>query len=365
MKIGILTYHRAHNYGAVLQCYALKQYLQSLGHTTIVVDYKPSYFHYGLFVWYKWLSLNPFKLIKKIRTQCQTFPISKKRYDAFDKFIEDYLSPKYVNLNNEQDGFDAFVLGSDQIWRKNGDSFDPVFWGDFKAAKHTKLISYAASMGRANLSVAEQQQVSKWLKHFSSILVREDSLKALLSPLSEKEVEVVVDPTLLLPSQEWNRIAIKPKYNRSYVLVYQVIENPATLAIAKEAAKRIDADIIEIASKVSKTHSDHQIIYDASPREFLGWVSAASIVVTTSFHGTAFSIIFSKPFVCIKQNKPSDLRISSILTSFNLKERFVDANNWSWKQKYLENPIPFEASIEFSKEQIKILLNNENDLLNL
>lgn len=357
MKIGILTYHRAHNYGAVLQCYALKQYLQSLGHTTIVVDYKPSYFHYGLFVWYKWLSLNPLKLIMKIKAQRRTFAISKKRYNAFEKFIEDYLLPKYVNLNKEQKGFDAFIFGSDQIWRKNGNSFDPIFWGEFKAANHAKLISYAASMGRASLSVAEQQQVSKWLERFSSILVREDSLKALLSPLTEKDVEVVVDPTLLLPSQEWNRIAIKPKYNRPYVLVYQVIENPATLAIAKEAAKRIGADIIEIASKVINKQSDHRILYDVSPCEFLGWVSAASMVITTSFHGTAFSIIYSKPFVSIKQNLPSDLRISSILKSFDLSERFVDCNTLEWRNEYFRKPNPKCLSIEFSKVQLKLALS--------
>lgn len=357
MKIGILTYHRAHNYGAVLQCYALKQYLQILGHTTIVVDYKPSYFHYGLFVWYKWTSLNPIKMIRKIMTQFHIFKTSQKRYAAFNEFIENFISPKYVNLNKDQNEFDTFILGSDQIWRKNQDSFDPVYWGDFKAAKHAILISYAASMGRASLCVAEQQQVSKWLKRFSSILVREDSLKALLIPLTEKNVEVVVDPTLLLPTQEWNRIAIKPKYNRPYVLIYQVIENPATLAIAKEAAKRIDADIIEIASKVANVQSDHQIIFDASPREFIGWFSEASMVVTTSFHGTAFSLIYQKPFVSIKQNLPSDLRISSILYSFDLSERFVDCNKWEWKDVYFDKPNPKCLSIDFSKEQLKLALS--------
>lgn len=353
MKIEILTYHRAHNYGAVLQCYALKSYLNSLGHSTIVVDYKPSYFHYGLFVWYKWLSINPFKMIKKIKKQCHTFHISKKRYEAFDHFINDYIAPQKVNLNKEHNDIDIFVFGSDQIWRKNGESFDPIFWGDFCAAKHAKLISYAASMGRSSLSDAEQYQVSSWLKNFSLILVRENSLKDLLAPLTKMKVEVVVDPTLLLSQQQWDKIAVKPKHKRPYVLVYQVIEHPSALAIAKEAAKELGADIIEIASKVKSIKNEHQMIFDASPCEFLGWISSASFVVTTSFHGTAFSIIYRRPFLSIKQHKSSDLRISSILENFNLLDRFVDSNNWTWTHKYLESPNPWTKFIDNSKEQLK------------
>lgn len=357
MKIGILTYHRAHNYGAVLQCYALKSYLNSLGHSTIVVDYKPSYFHYGLFVWYKWLSINPFKMIKKIKKQCHTFHISKKRYEAFDHFINDYIAPQKVNLNKEHNDIDIFVFGSDQIWRKNGESFDPIFWGDFSAAKQAKLISYAASMGRSSLSDAEQYQVSNWLKNFSLILVRENSLKDLLAPLTKMKVEVVVDPTLLLSQQQWDMIAVKPKHKRPYVLVYQVIEHPSAIAIAKEAAKELGADIIEIASKVKSIKKEHQMIFDASPCEFLGWISSASFVVTTSFHGTAFSIIYKKPFISIKQHLPSDLRISSILESFDLQVRLVDCNKLSWKNEYLGKVNPKCLSIDFSKEQLKLALS--------
>lgn len=356
MKIGILTYHRAHNYGAVLQCYALKSYLNSLGHSTIVVDYKPSYFHYGLFVWYKWLSINPFKMIKKIETQFHTFHISKKRYEAFDHFINDYIAPQKVNLNKEHNDIDIFVFGSDQIWRKNGESFDPIFWGDFCAAKHAKLISYAASMGRSSLSDTEQHQVRSWLKNFSSIMVRENSLKDLLAPLTEKNVEVVADPTLLLSQQEWDKIAVKPKHKRPYVLVYQVIEHPSAIEIAKEAAKELDADIIEIASKVKSIKNEHQMIFDASPCEFLGWISSASFVVTTSFHGTAFSIIYKKPFVSIKQNLPSDLRISSILESFDLQERLVDCITWLWKNDYLESPQPLGDCMERSKSLLYTIM---------
>lgn len=353
MKIGILTFHRAHNYGAVLQCYALKSYLNSLGHSTIVVDYKPSYFHYGLFVWYKWISLNPFKMKKKIKTQFHTFHISKKRYKAFNHFINDYIAPQKVNLNNENNDIDLIILGSDQIWRKNGESFDPIFWGDFSAAKHAKLISYAASMGRSSLSDAEQYQVRSWLKNFSSIMVRENSLKDLLAPLTEKNVEVVADPTLLLSQQEWDKIAVKPKHKRPYVLVYQVIEHPSAIEIAKEAAKELDADIIEIASIVTDVPVNHCVVYDASPCEFLGWMASASLVVTTSFHGTAFSIIYRRPFLSIKQQKSSDLRISSILDNFNLLDRFVDSNNWTWTYKYLESPNPVTKFIDNSKEQLQ------------
>lgn len=357
MRIGIFTYHRAHNYGAVLQCYALQTYLRTLGHDVFVVDYKPSYFNYGLFVWYKWISANPVKLFHKIRHQLKTFGLQHKRYVGFNNFIENFISPYDLDLQNTNSGVDCFIFGSDQIWRKNGDVFDPVFFGDFKAAKNAKLISYAASMGLDALTKDEGKQIAEWLSHFDSLMVRETSLQSLLSPLTEKNINVVVDPTLLLSSNEWDKIAQRPPINKPYVLVYQVIDNPATLQIAQKAAKSTNAEVIVLASKVDSKEANYKIIYDATPQEFIGWIANATMVVTTSFHGTAFSIIYRRPFISVKQNRPSDLRISSILEAFELRERFLDCNNWKWSQSYLEEPSPIYDTIEQSKHLLDLVLS--------
>lgn len=360
MKIGILTYHRAHNYGAVLQSYALKIYLEQIGHNVTVVDYCPNYFNYGLFVWYKWFSLNPVKFFRKIRFQVKTFALQKRRYNAFSWFIDKYITPEQVNLNTENTNFDCFVFGSDQIWRENGDKFDPIYWGDFKAAKNTKLVSYAASMGISSLTDVEKQKIRNWLQHFSNIWVRENSLKKLLSPLVDKKVDVVVDPTFLLSKDAWSSIAVSPKRKRPYVLVYQVIENSAAMAVAKVAAEELDADIVEIASKIDSRKVSHEVVYDASPNEFVGWVENAAMVITTSFHGTAFSVIYRKPFVSIKQNCPSDLRIETLLESCGLIDRFIDCNAWAWMPEYKDTPVPIFDSVDFSKKLLNSIFYNED-----
>lgn len=355
MKIGILTYHCAHNYGAVLQCYALQSYLRSLGHEVFVVDYKPSYFHYGLFVWYKWLSANPVKLINKLLFQTKTFFVQLKRFAAFEEFIKKYIAPQSMDFASNESDIDCFIFGSDQIWRQNGESFDPIFWGDFNAAKGAKLVSYAASMGKNSLTIRQQNQIQKWLERFDSIAVRESSLKDLLSPLIKKDIQIVVDPTLLLCSNDWDRIAKCPNYSKPYILIYQVIENPVTLRLANEAAKELNAEIIELAAKIDDRKSNHKMVYDASPNEFIGWIAHASFVVTTSFHGTAFSLIYQRPFISIKQHRLSDLRIQSILETFALPERFVDCENGNWKKSYVERPKIDFSAVKYSIQYLESL----------
>lgn len=355
MKIGILTFHCAHNYGAVLQCYALQEYLKSLEHDVCVIDYRPSYLKYGLFIWYNWLSLNPVKCVKKIIKQLRSFYLQYKRYKAFERFIHDRLNVKPIKIQSVQDDIDCFVFGSDQIWRKNNNRFDPIYFGEFKAAQGHKLISYAASMGLNELSEIEKGKISKWLKSFSIITVRETLLKQLLSPLTDKNIEVVADPTFLLSQQEWMKIAKTPDTDKPYVLIYQVISNPLANEIAQIAAKELKAEVIEIASKVNDIQRNHRVVYTASPEEFLGWIMNAHFIVSTSFHGTAFSIIFNKAFVSIKQNKPSDLRIESILNQYQLIDRFIDINKWKWEEQLLLPSVKFESGniVEVSQNFLK------------
>lgn len=357
MRIGILTYHCAHNYGAVLQCYALQEYLKSLGHEVCAVDYRPTYLKYGLFIWYNWLSLNPIKCVKKILRQLRSFKLQYKRFNAFERFIHRRLNVKSINLQSVHNDIDCFIFGSDQIWRKNNNQFDPIYFGEFKAAQGHKLISYAASMGLDKLSETEKGQISKWLKNFSTITVREISLKQLLSPLTDKKIEVVADPTFLLSQQEWGKIAKAPNTSKPYVLIYQVISNPLADEIAQTAARKLNAEIIEIASKIDNRPNTHHTVCTASPEEFLGWIMNARFVVTTSFHGTAFSVIFNKAFVSIKQNKPSDLRIESLLNQFQLINRFIDVNNMYLGKQFLPiKKFKSEHFIDFSQEHLKYSL---------
>lgn len=353
MKTGILTYHCAHNYGAVLQCYALQEYLKSLGHEVYVINYRPRYLKYGPFIWYNWFSLNPIKCSAKIVFQLHTLSIQIKRFKAFKHFINKYLNISKLNLQKEQKEIKCFIFGSDQIWRKTKGKFDSIYFGNFIAAKNCKLISYAASMGLNQLTEEDKKTISQWLNTFNTITVREISLKKILTPILNKNVEVTIDPTFLLNSNEWDKIANIPQHKKPYILIYQVIENKETYKIAQIVAEKLNAEIIEMASNIKKTSTNYHMIYTASPEEFLGWIKNAKFVVTTSFHGTAFSIIYKKAFISIKQNKASDLRIDSLLSCYNLKQRFISASN-EWNTEFIKTPdIPDNKLIDNSKQLLK------------
>lgn len=350
MKIGILTFHCAHNYGAVLQCYALQEFLKGIGNNVCVVNYRPRYLKENIFSWYKWFSLSPVKMIKKITWQKKTFKYQWKKEKAFNYFVKKYLNVENIDLASPKNDIECFVFGSDQIWRKSRNLFDPIYFGSFKGSNGKKLVSYAASMGVTSLSEEDGCKVANWLTHFDKISVRETSLRDILLQITPEDIKVVVDPTFLLDVNTWERIAKAPKICNQYLLIYQVIFNPATYTVANTIAKDLGLEIVEISSDFTLKKANHCIVYDASPQDFLGWILNADFVVTTSFHGTAFSLIYNRPFVSIKQNLPSDVRIESILSLCGQSDRFIKCNDIKLKPASMGKPNVDFAFVSPSKE---------------
>ncbi len=325
MKIGILTFHCAHNYGAVLQCYALQEVLKSLGHNVKVIDYRPTY----LVNCYKTLKLtvsrHPRWLLKHTVKEFLKFSREKRRHQAFSRFIESRL-----DLSPRSDGkffvsnMDAYIFGSDQIWSPAiTRGFDDIYWGKLPFNKgNKKYITYAASLGKESLTEEEKECVSENLKNFDAVSVRESSLKNLLAPLTDKKVEQVLDPTLLAPCAVWDKLDDKIEEGK-YVLVYQVRQDPNTMAIARHIAQQINAKIVILEAYVNwRNESERKSC--ASPEDFVAYIKHASCVVTTSFHGTAFSVIFNKPFYCLKFSDSTDARSKSLLRSLHLENRMID-----------------------------------------
>ena len=318
MKVGILTFHCAHNYGAVLQAYALQEHLKSRGLEVHVIDYQPSI----LSSFYKPFDIRDFRSLKTLLSRILLFPSAWKRYQNFNRFIHRKLSLETIDMDNEESNYDAFIYGSDQIWNpKILKNFDAIYFAGFKAAKGKLNITYAASMGKFTLDETEKIYYQEALKRFHAISVRENSLKHALSSLTEKPIKVVLDPTFLLSQTQWNQIAIDPQIKIPYVLIYQVEKNEQVYKIAYSLAQQIKGKVIELKSKLSLLHqSEFQC---ASPEEFVGYFKHASYVVTTSFHGTAFSIIFNRPFYTVMINKNIDTRSSALLNSLSLSERLI------------------------------------------
>ncbi len=331
MKIGILTFHCAHNYGAVLQCYALQETLKQMGHDVEVIDYRPEYLlaPYRRFDVHRFISRNPLKMAKKCVTEIVLANKRIIRYDSFNRFIT-----KELRLSEKTEGksipqkYDVYVMGSDQIWNpKITNGFDPVYFGDFGFPKdNKKYVAYAASMGATSLEDDAKAFYMKALKSFDSVSVREIQLAALLQPLTDKKVEIVLDPTLLVDRNLWSGITKTHRIKEKYVLVYQVRYDSNTLRIAYDIAKEIGAVVVEITAFFNPRLKKNRL-QCASPEEFIGWIGNASCVVTTSFHGTAFSVIFNKPFYCIALGDNGDSRSASLLKNIGLEDRMINKND--------------------------------------
>ena len=324
MKVGILTFHCANNYGAVLQCYALQEYLSSLGHEAYVIDYRPGYVvrRYKVFSRRNWIVRDFKKTIKKLLSEPYLCIVRYKRNKRLESFIKNRYN--LYPYSADKSVFDAIVLGSDQIWNPNltGKSFDEVFFGnDF----HCKKISYAASNRTESLSPAEEAFYIKHLAELDSIGVREKTLQALLQPLTTKKVHLNVDPTLLSDKSWTNKLNLTKPLDDEYIMLYEVTRHQKNRCLAMEYANRNKYSFVELtgALALSVRHTKY-LDQTASPEKFLSYLKYAKCVFTTSFHGTALSILFEKEFFYIRQYTSSDLRIESLLGILGLKERILD-----------------------------------------
>lgn len=322
MKVGILTFHCAHNYGAVLQCYALQETLKGMGHEVEVIDYRPEFLLSPYEVWNirRYGSDNSF--LKRLMLECLTLSRWIVRHKAFDLFIQTRLC-----LTKEKtipSSFDAYIIGSDQVWNPRiTKGFHLPYFGYFEFQKGSKkYIAYAASMEASSLSQEAKDFYAKALDNFDAISVREKSLADLLQPLTPKKVETVLDPTLLANTGIWESIVKRPLLNGKYVLVYQVGRDKNTQRIAHHIANQIEAKVIEITSLVNWRYKKN-VYQCCSLEEFLGWIKYACCVVTTSFHGTAFSVIFKRPFYCLKLGR-GDTRVASLLQELGLADRMIE-----------------------------------------
>lgn len=324
MKIGMLTFHCAHNYGAVLQCYALQEMLKGMGHTVEIIDYRPYYLRvpYDVINLHRIQSRNPLRLVKRAISETLSLPQRIIRHRKFDSFIKHYLNlSKSAGISSD---YDVYVMGSDQIWNpKITNGFDGVYFGYLPFPKvKKKYIAYAASMETEQLDSAEEDYLRKSLKNFDAISVRETQLATLLQPLTDKKVSVVLDPTLLADSSVWNIFFGQKPLNRKYVLVYQVRVDKNTLRIARHIASQLDAEVVAISSYPT-CRKCCNLYQTESPQDFVNWIKHASCVVTTSFHGTAFSIILNRPFYSLALGT-GDTRSASLLKLVGLEDRLID-----------------------------------------
>lgn len=354
MKVGIFTYHSAHNYGAVLQAYALQEYLLSQGHDVYIVDYRPKYFNiiYSRFYWRRWVRKNIYKgFLENI------FLYSRiKHFRVFEQFIQKYFRLYPFGLLQENTDIETFIFGSDQIWNSiiHEGQLDTIYLGQFPAAHTRRLVSYAASIGRATLPSDEITIFNQTLSSFYAIGVRENSAKELISNFLNKEVVTVLDPTLLADRSIFDRIAVKPKNRKPYILIYQVCYNENLLRMAQHIANEMGVKIIELSNPGKMPKKG--LIQTASPEEFVGYFKYATGIVTSSFHATVFSVLYHKSFYTMKLNNFRDARLISLLELLGLSSQLVEQ-----KATPSFSPIDFE---EVDKKLHRLQKSSRDFLLN-
>lgn len=330
-KIGILTFHNAHNYGAVLQAYALKTKLNRMGYEASVLNYRNKYiaktYRKVLHIDFWKRDILPSrwgKVIREIRDVFYGLPEWQRQWKVFEEFIAGKLldgDSKQLSLE-EVAGRDCavYVLGSDQIWaRELTHGMDPAYFGQFAPEK--EKISYAASVPNGSIPENEKPYFKEYLQSLSHISVREEKLAEAIRELTGREVETVIDPTLLLEREDYQSLLYeKPLKQGDYVFAYFVVENEALSRCAKKVAELMNCELVELHYKKTPQIRGKNMVFDAGPSEFLTYIRDAKMVVTNSFHGTVFSILFQKKFYSVyKENG----RIENLLGFLGLSDRHI------------------------------------------
>lgn len=374
MKIGIITIHKINNYGSVFQAFALQDTCEKLGYKTEIIDYLfPNEFQSSIGV--KSASIKVRRKDKFIKYLYALELI--KQHKGIASFVERYqhLSPKEylspTDLAANAPNYDIYLTGSDQLWNPNYCSGDPSFFLEFAPADK-KRVAYAASFGVSSVGKEYADKFSTYLKKYSAIGVRENSGVKLVEELTErKDTEVVLDPTLLLNKNEWSKIAVpqrlvKEKYILCYYLNYSFDSFPYVDKLAKHIQQITGYKLVKVARPPKKFYEANTYhVVGASPEEFLALVRDAELVLTTSFHGTAFAVNFEKPlFSVVASRKSGDSRQISLLNNVGLSDRVLEMgesfpNLESLSCDYTEPAQKLENLRNHSIHFLKTALENE------
>lgn len=327
MKIGILTFHRAENFGAVLQCYALQSFLESQGFEVKVIDYRCKAIeqtYYFLNIKSLFSRFNIFASILNYMNQIYQWKDRLHRKRGYENFRKKFLHLTDPMNEIEKDlGFDVYITGSDQVWNTQLlHGLDKMYFLDFPQSEGTKRISYAVSSEQNAINELRKYEnyLRRALNNFTSISVRESAFAYELKKYTSKNIHVCLDPTFLIAREDYIKLAIRPKYN-NYILVYHMAEIPEGSKLAEKIARKNGAKIVEIHARFANRKDKSRHIQNVGPLELLGYIAYANMVITTSFHGLALSLILEKNFYVM--SKSGNLRLRNICSELGLSNRII------------------------------------------
>lgn len=361
-KVGICTLYTGYNYGSALQAYSLKRYVESLGFYCDIIklsgsiikgrDFRIKKAFITLFRMFLY-SNNKINVIKSFSLNNKN-KINNLTIQFFDKFYDEKIIPIFISYKKlkrkaKTNLYSYFICGSDQIWNSTAFYVDPFYYLNF--SPNNKKIAYAPSFGRDYVPDYNKKVISNFLLKIPNLSVREDSGKRIINEIIAKDATVCIDPTFLTGKDDWvNNFNLKE--NRiKYILVY-FLNEPSEKAsnFIEKLSSSSNLNIIYIGSGIKNDNY-------SGPIEFLEYVYNASYIITDSFHGVAFSIIFQKDFWVFERKYKTEnqsTRIINILHKLDLDIRFdSDDININEKINYKNVNFLLNREIENSKKYLK------------
>lgn len=327
MKVGILTFHRAKNYGAVLQAYALQSILKKFGIDAYIIDRYSGHESLSRKIYF---SIHPTHIFQKFIWLC------------FIQFSKTYLLPKTIKYPTnfslkkffKNENMDSVIVGSDQVWRIEYSQIGLNYFFDFIEDEKVRRISYAASFGKDcwEENNTTTQLVGQLLNRFHAISVRENSGVKICADTFRLKSTLVLDPTFLLKPEEYDSLLMKkfPKKNNNKLVSYILgINNIESLKYCNKLAKENDLDYSDLYFRYTFYNlfkppvNGKKHFFHISVPQWLVEIRDAKYVVTNSFHATIFAILFKKQFLVFDNKSGGSDRIQTLLAFAGLQDRFV------------------------------------------
>ncbi len=357
-KIDVITLHRIVNYGSVLQAYATQYILEKLGYKVEFIDYYPERMH--MLGMLKRIKNKSERLKKNIffRMAARTvmFPSYILRFTVFKSFIKKHLNLTKKVYKTEEDlekdipDADVYCTGSDQVWNTGwNERIDYPFFLKF-VPENKKCISFSASFGKSKLEDWEKEETKQLLSKYSYLSMREKSGVDIVKNLGFDNAINVVDPTLMLNREEWNKLASDKYKNEDYIFVYNLNRNKKIDMYVQNLAKDKNLKIYYVSYSLHEFYKKGKMKCNVKVEDFLALIKNAKYVVTDSFHATAFSINFNTQFMIVFPEKYST-RVKNILEITHLENRIVKNTE---DVSLSDNKIDFKEANEILKNQRKI-----------
>ena len=362
--IGILTFHNANNYGAVLQAYALQTYLGKDDFTKVeIIDFCTKA-HIKSARIFKRKSENGLKnIILQALTCLRYIPLHKKKM-KFESFRQDFLHLSKHKYTSERDfltnisPYDVYISGSDQVFNPNIE-FSQVYYLNFHPS-YGKKIAYAPSFGISTFNDEIKNKILPFLQDFQSLSCRENVGAQYMSKILKKNIPTVLDPVFLIKKEEWESIMKIPEENYKYIFVYDLCGGKELIKISKRLKEITGLKIICATAHTKEFYSGCKSKYSIGPLELLGYINRAEYVVTDSFHGTSLSIILNTKVLSYIALPHVSNRITSIMEQLHIKDQIItNVNNFNFSSiKFTNYQTELQSLISSSKNYLKKALNN-------